>query len=178
MLLVYFVLYFFFFFLPRWTVSSSLRERRPLLVQRERGLEVLLLAGLFRGTLRGQPLHRLLLKRRHLHGLAPGWVLKISTVRVNKVCFPAGPEGADLLGKVPQTDSCLNSKEPPCCLPPAHSSWLLPLQLNQIRVSLFLLLSYFICLFLLLCVPKTFFFSFFLSLLCRVVFLYIVYFYE
>lgn len=115
-------------------MSSSLRERRPLLVQRERGLEVLLLAGLFWGTLRGQPLHRLLLKRRHLHGLTPGWVFKISTVRVNKVCIPAGPEGADLLGKVPQTDSCLNSEEPPCCLPPAHSSWLLPLQLNQIIV--------------------------------------------
>lgn len=43
---------------------------------------------------------------------------EISAARVNKRRFPAAPETADLLGKVPQTDSRLNSEELPCC-PPA-----------------------------------------------------------
>lgn len=58
----------------RWTVPPPLWEWRPLLSQWERRLEVLLLAWLFRGALWGQPLHRLLPKRRHLHGLAAGYV--------------------------------------------------------------------------------------------------------
>lgn len=101
---------------------------------------MLLLAGLFRGALRGQPLHRLLPQRRHLHGLAPGSVFTIST----SVRAPA-PEGAGLRGE--SAADRLLSQPRVGCPPAGRPYWLLPLQLNQIEASVFLLSSCFIYLF-------------------------------